>query len=269
MSGKSFRILAIGDIVGIAGTRLVQRELWRLRRELEADFVCANGENAAKGNGIDADTASLLFSSGADVITSGNHIFRKHELKHRIDQFPYLLRPANYPAVCPGTGSCVFAAGGVRILVINLLGTIYMESMDSPFEVAERILTREEGRYELAIVDIHAEATSEKAALAKYLDGRVSAVFGTHTHVQTADEKVLPGGTGYLTDLGMTGPYDSILGVKNEIIVEKFLTKMPVRFEEADGAAQCNGALFTIDLDSRKCEKVERVNWREDGLRGH
>ncbi len=177
------RILAVGDVVGENGTEYIRRRLWSIRKENRIDFTVLNGENAAKGNGLDIDTAEVLLASGADVITSGNHIWKKHAMKHIIDDLPYVLRPANYPRVCPGTGHVIYEVNGVRILVANLLGNVYMpDAFESPFLTADRILAQNEGSYDAAVFDIHAEATSEKAALAKYLDGRASVVFGTHTH---------------------------------------------------------------------------------------
>ena len=209
------RILAVGDVVGENGTEYIRRRLWSIRKENRIDFTVLNGENAAKGNGLDIDTAEVLLASGADVITSGNHIWKKHAMKHIIDDLPYVLRPANYPRVCPGTGHVIYEVNGVRILVANLLGNVYMpDAFESAFLTADRILAQNEGSYDAAVFYIHAEATSEKAALAKYLYGRASGVFGTHTHVQTNDACVLQAGTGFVTDVGMVGSNDSILGVK-------------------------------------------------------
>ena len=248
------RILAVGDVVGENGTEYIRRRLWSIRKENRIDFTVLNGENAAKGNGLDKDTADVLLASGADVITTGNHIWKKHAMKHVIDDLPYVLRPANYPRVCPGAGHVIYEVNGVRILVANLLGNVYMpDAFESPFLTADRILAQNEGSYDAAVFDIHAEATSEKAALAKYLDGRVSVVFGTHTHVQTNDACVLPTGTGFVTDVGMVGANDSILGVKNECILEKFLTQMPVRFDEAVGETLFCGAVFELDNTNFTC----------------
>ena len=259
MTDGKVRILAIGDVVGKSGCGYLKEKLWSVRKYYGADMAIVNGENAAPGNGLDRETADLLFRSGADVITSGNHIFHRSAVGTLLEEEPNVLRPANYPAACPGSGWCVFAMHPYRVLVINLLGTVFMESLDSPFEVADRILAREKGNFDLSFVDIHAEATSEKQTLARYLDGRVTGVFGTHTHVQTADEQVLSGGTGYITDLGMTGPEDSVLGIRADVILRRFLTKMPVRHEEAETPPFLCGALFTADLKTGLCAAVERV----------
>lgn len=254
------RILAVGDVVGEGGTAYIRRNLWNIRKEYRVDMTVLNGENAAKGNGLDKDTAETLIAAGADVITGGNHIWRKHEMKRVIDDLTYVLRPANYPAACPGEGSVIFDACGVRVLVLSLLGNVYMpDAYASPFETADRILERFRGEYDIAVADIHAEATSEKAALAKYLDGRVGLVFGTHTHVQTNDACVLPGGTGFVTDVGMVGVYDSVLGVRNECVLEKFLTQMPVRFEEAQGDILFCAACFDVDEKSGFCTAAHLI----------
>ncbi|MBQ8758403.1 MAG: TIGR00282 family metallophosphoesterase [Clostridia bacterium] len=258
------RILAVGDVVGSHGTEFIRRNLWSIRKEHKIDMTVLNGENAAKGNGLDKDTAETLLVSGADVITSGNHIWQKHEMKHYIEDAEFVLRPANYPSECPGSGVCIFNAGGVKVLVMSLLGNVYMpDAFDCPFKTAKRLLEKYKGDYDVSVIDIHAEATSEKIALAKYLDGDVSVVFGTHTHVQTNDARVLKGGTGFVTDVGMTGVYDSILGVKNECILDKFLYKMPVKFEEGDGDVMFNGCVFDIDENTGICREAYVVSFTE------
>ncbi|MBQ7125073.1 MAG: TIGR00282 family metallophosphoesterase [Clostridia bacterium] len=256
---KEYKILAIGDIVGSESTEKVSRAIGGIKREFNIDLVIANGENAASGNGLDKKTAEQLFSSGIDVITSGNHIWQKREMQDYIDENKFILRPANYPSGTPGNGSLIYDSFGVRVLVMNLLGTVYLEPLDSPFEVADRILEEKKGKYDISVLDIHAEATSEKLALANYLDGRINAVFGTHTHIQTADERILPGGTGYITDIGMCGAVDSILGVSKECVIRKFKTRMPVKFENPSGETEFNGVIFTFDLEKRKVLSVERV----------
>ena len=260
MTKGEAKILVLGDICGNCGTEAVESKLWGIRKDLGVDMVIANGENCAEGNGLDRSSAERLFSCGVDVITSGNHIWKKSSAHSLLENNGFVIRPANYPSSRPGAGYCIYDMNSYKVLVMNLLGTVYMESLDSPFYTADKILAREEGNYDFAILDIHAEATSEKIALAKYLDGRVTAVFGTHTHVQTADEKVLAKGTGYITDAGMCGPVDSILGVKNEIIIRKFLTKMPARHEEASGDAMINGCLFTVSTENYRCIKAERIS---------
>ncbi len=259
MTNGEARILVIGDVVGTGGTDFIEKKLWGIRKFYGVDMTVVNGENAAPGNGLERDTANRLFRAGADVITSGNHIWKRSAVGELLEGNEFVLRPANYPPECPGSGACIFDMCSYKVLVMNLLGTVFMESLESPFVVADRILEREKGNYDFSVLDIHAEATSEKLALAKYLDGRVTAVFGTHTHVQTADEQILPGGTGYITDAGMCGPEDSVLGIKNEVIIKKFLTKMPVRHIESENPSALCGCLFTVSLDSKKCTGVQRV----------
>ena len=264
---KPLNILCVGDVVGEPGVAFLKKNLWSLRKGCDIGCVVANGENAAGGNGIDIKSASTIFESGADVVTTGNHVWQKKEIYGFLDENKFLLRPANYPDSCPGTGYNVIKTEGYRILFINLLGTVYMEpGIESPFVTADRIFAREKGGYDFAVIDIHAEATSEKIALAKYIDGknlRVSAVFGTHTHVQTADEKILKNGAGYITDLGMTGSSDSILGIKSEAVIEKFLTKMPVKFEVYERETELSGIICKIDTENFKCIEIKRINFTE------
>lgn len=257
---KQYRILAVGDVVGAEATDGVCRALGKLKQEWNIDLTIVNGENAAPGNGLDRSSAQRLLSAGADVLTSGNHIWQKREMEDYIGENPCILRPANYPDSAPGRGYVIHDSFGVRVLVMNLLGCVYMEPIASPFETAERILREQEGAYDLSVLDFHAEATAEKLALAFFLDGRVNVVFGTHTHVQTADARVLPGGTGYITDLGMCGPVDSVIGVKKECVIRKFRTRMPVRFETASGPLSLCGAIFTYDADARRVISAEPVS---------
>ena len=256
------KILAVGDVVGNGGTNYVRRYLWTIRRKCRADVVVLNGENAARGNGLDKDTAEALLAAGADVITSGNHIWKKHETRHFLDDMPLVLRPANYPLRAPGNGCTVIEVNGVRLLVLSLLGNTFMpDNLASPFETADMILERMTGEYDICVTDIHAEATSEKAALARYLDGRVSVVFGTHTHVQTNDARVLPNGTGFVTDIGMVGYEESVLGVRSDCVLERFLTQMPTRFEEpTEGDIRFCGALFEVDERTGLTAEVSLVN---------
>ena len=250
-------LLALGDVVGSIGCRFLRRHLPALKKLKGIDLVIANGENSADGNGLTPASAQYLFDSGVDVITSGNHSFRRRESYDLYDSCPALLRPANFPPAAPGTGYRVIDMGRIQVGVVNLIGVVYMESMESPFDAADRILKA--GVPKITVVDFHAEATGEKRSLAYYLDGRVSAVFGTHTHVQTADECVLPGGTGYLSDLGMTGPVQSVLGVRPELVIRKMRTKMPVRFDVADGDCRTDGAVFSIDEKTGKTVSIERI----------
>jgi len=255
------RILCLGDVVGDEGVTFLSRgrRLSRLRDTLGADLVIVNGENSAAGNGMSAASAEALFDAGADVLTGGNHTWRRRDVYSLLDDRQEVLRPANFPAQAPGHGWCITEAAGRRVLVINLSGCVYMEAVDSPFTAADRILRENEGRYDAAVLDIHAEATSEKMALARYLDGRVSAVFGTHTHVATSDAQVLPGGTGYITDVGMCGSHAGILGVATEPILHKFLVKTPVTFTPASGNCALHGVLFTLDGNG-KCTEARGIS---------
>lgn len=251
------RFLCIGDVVGHAGCAFLRKTLPAFRKVKGIDFVIVNGENSAEGNGITPASAEDLFTSGADVITSGNHVFRRREIYPLLDDDPRLLRPANYPASAPGKGVTVVDTLRARVRVVNLMGTVFLDSLDNPFLTADRLLSDAEPM--ITIVDFHAEATSEKRALGFYLDGRVSAVFGTHTHVQTADEQILPKGTGYLTDAGMTGPCESVLGVEPSLIVNRFLTKMPCRFANASGECSMNGVILDINNKTFHTDFIDRI----------
>ena len=251
-------ILCIGDVVGSIGCRHLQAVLPRIKRELAVDVCIVNGENSADGNGITPASAGYIFDAGADVITGGNHTFRRHEFYSLLEENEFLLRPANLPAGTPGRGMTVVDRGRYQVTVINLQGTVYMEALTSPFESLDALL-KEAGNPKFCIVDFHAEATAEKRCLAAYADGRISALFGTHTHVATADEQVLPEGTGFITDVGMTGPVQSCLGVKTELALEKMLTKLPVRFATAEGECAMDGVLFTLDDKTGKCVDVRRI----------
>lgn len=253
------KILALGDITGVSASEKVCRSLGRIKSEYGIDFTVANGENAASGNGLDRRTAELLLGGGIDVLTSGNHIWQKREMLEYIDENPYIVRPCNYPSGTPGKGSFIFESFGLRILVMNVLGTVYLDPLCCPFDAVEKLLSENEGRYDISVLDIHAEATSEKLALANYFDGRIDIIFGTHTHVQTSDCRVFPKGTGYITDLGMCGPIDSILGVKSEKVIEKLRTHMPVRFETPEGECMLNGAVFTYDRSTKRCVDVSII----------
>ena len=261
----------MGDIIGIPGVEFVKRNLWNLRKKYNIDCAVANGENAASGNGIDAKSASLVFESGVDVITTGNHVWQKKEIYYFLDENNFILRPANYPDMCPGAGYNIIDITGYKILVVNLLGTVFMETygLESPFTTADRIFAREKGNYDFAAIDIHAEATSEKMALAKYIDGKnvkACVLFGTHTHVQTADEQILKNGAGYITDVGMTGSADSILGIKNEAIIQKFLTKMPVKFDVCGDNIELRGIICNIETGTGnfRCTEIKRINFKEN-----
>lgn len=256
------KILCLGDVVGVCGCQyLGGGRLRKMRDVLGAQLVIVNGENSAVGNALSPDSAEAIFEAGADVITGGNHTFKKKQVYDYLDSHKAAIRPANYPSDAPGDGYCITDCMGWRVLVINLLGTTFMDSLDSPFKTVTRILEQNKGRYDISLVDIHAEATSEKLCLARYLDGKVSAVFGTHTHVQTADARVLPGGTGYITDLGMTGSEAGVLGVKTECIIHKFTVRTPVYFEPAEGEAAAHGALFTVDTNTGLCTEAVGITF--------
>ena len=251
------RILCIGDVVGTAGCKFLRSRLPAFKKLHNIDLVICNGENSADGNGINPRSADYLFSSGVDVITLGNHSFRRPEVYGYLDDHPNIIRPANFPSgTTPGVGVCTVDMGYTTVAVINLMGQEGIaDHLDNPFSCIDQLLKDIDAK--ITLVDFHAEATSEKRAMGFWLDGRVSAVFGTHTHVMTADAEVLPKGTGYITDLGMTGTIDSVLGVKKEIIINRFLTKLPGRFEYADGACKMNCTLFDIDRSSGRCQSVE------------
>lgn len=254
------KILFIGDIVGAPGRQALNKLLPGLKKEYELDFVIANAENAAGGSGITAKVAEELFSYGADVLTSGDHIWKKSEIFEIINQEERILRPVNYPQGAPGRGFNVYKTKeGSKLGVINVNGRVFMDALECPFKTtlaAQLELSKETN---IIIVDIHAEATSEKAALGWFLDGKVSAVLGTHTHIQTADERILPQGTAYLTDAGMTGPYDSVIGRKVEDVLERFITAIPRRFEVALENVQLCGAVLDIDDKTGKASSIERI----------
>jgi metallophosphoesterase (TIGR00282 family) len=254
------RLLMIGDIVGRPGRRAVKDNLPDLINQFLIDVVIANGENAAGGNGITREIAKEIFSCGVDLITMGNHVWNQKEIFSYINQENRIIRPANYPPGAPGNGSVIFKTkSGINLGVINASGRVFLQELDCPFRKIDEIVNSMVGKTNLILVDFHAEATSEKVAMGWFLDGRVSAVCGTHTHVQTADERILPGGTAYITDVGMTGPRDSVIGVKKEIIIERFLTQIPRRFEVTDGLYQFNAVLIDVDEESGLATGIERI----------
>jgi len=256
---KSVTVLCIGDVFGEPGRRALAHFLPRLRAEHEVDLVIANVENAAAGFGVTPALARGFLDGAVDVLTSGNHIWDRKEIIEYIVKENLLLRPANYPRGTPGVGSVVVKAGAHRVGVLNLQGRVFMTPIDCPFATADAELERLRAETPLIVVDMHAEATSEKQAMGWYLDGRVSAVVGSHSHVQTADERLLPGGTAYLTDLGITGPFDSVIGVDKALAIERFLTGMPNRFEPAKGRVRVQGAVIRIDAESGRSVSIERV----------
>jgi len=260
-------ILFIGDIVGRPGRDLVQKGLRALLEHYDVDVTIANAENAAAGFGLTRDIGETLLDWGVDVMTSGNHIWDKKEVLEYIAVEPRLLRPANYPAGVPGRGSCVAQTrDGRSVGVINVMGRVFMAPLDDPFAVALREIDAVRHRARIIVVDVHAEATSEKIAMGWHLDGRVTAVIGTHTHVQTADERVLPGGTAYLTDAGMTGPHDSIIGMEKEPSLARFLNGMPTKFEPASGNPRLNGAVIEADDKTGRATTITRISYSAQEL---
>lgn len=254
-------VLFIGDIVGKPGRQALARELHRLVDRHRVDLVIVNGENAAGGFGITEETGRELFSQGVHVITSGNHIWDKKDSVGYLDAEQRLIRPANYPPGTPGRGSTIaVTSGGVKVGILNLEGRVFMNNLDCPFRTADKEIERLKAQTPIVIVDIHAEATSEKSSLGWYLDGRASAVIGTHTHVQTADERILPGGTAYITDAGMTGAFDSVIGVRKDEPIQKFLTQLPAKFEVAKKDIRLNGVFLVIDEKEGRAVSIERIN---------
>lgn len=251
--------MAIGDVCGPKAVEYLKNHLWHMRKEYNADMVIANGENSAEPNGIDKNSAKELLESGVDVITTGNHVYRKSSVFSYLDDEPNILRPLNYPNENPGRGDTVIKINGYRILVLNVMGQAFMDTYSSPFESVERALNRNEGKYDFAVLDIHAEATGEKKAIAYEFSDRISVAFGTHTHVQTNDPQILNGRCGYITDLGMVGAKDSILGVKKEAVIFKLKTKMLSKFDFAEGEIECGMALFEIDLDTFNTISVKNI----------
>lgn len=256
------RILVIGDVCGSIGCEYVRKILPSLKREKKIDMVIINGENSADGNGITPDSADYLLNLGADVLTGGNHSFRRSEIYDYLDQNDCVLRPHNLADAQNGKGYCVVDFGKLQVAVINLSGKIYLDRLNAscPFAAADELIEKaKRDGAKIIVVDFHAEATSEKRALGLYLDGKVSAFFGTHTHVQTADSQILENGTGYITDIGMTGPIDSVLGVKKDIIINRLKSNDMSKFELANGECMLNGCIFDIDEKTGKTVKIERI----------
>jgi len=254
-----FRILFVADVVGHPGREAVKAILPPLKAELGPDLTIVNGENAAGGFGLTAKIAAELKGAGADVITSGNHVFAQKEFVTELPELQNVLRPANYPPAAPGRGWCVAEAGGQKVLVMNLIGRIFLDSLDDPFRAADAILAAHPD-VKVVFCDMHAEATSEKTAMGWYLDGRVSAVVGTHTHIPTADDRVLPGGTAYVTDVGMVGPRDGCIGMDKDIVIQRFLTGVPNRFVVGSGTVTFNSVLVTINPSSGRATSIQRID---------
>ena len=243
---QRMRILALGDIVGSVTVGYLEKTLWSFRDGNKIDFVIANGENAAEIRGINAAEAGRLFAAGVDALTLGNHAFGQKDLIPLLESDPRIIRPANYPAAAPGAGYTVLNLSGWRILCINLCGRAFMDAFADPFETVEKILAREAGRYDLSVLDFHAEATSEKWALARAFDGKIDVMYGTHTHVTTADEQILPGGSRWQTDLGMSGPTGGVIGTDSAAVINRFRTLLPGRFAVADGPVEIHGTVFDL-----------------------
>lgn len=250
-------ILAIGDVVGSAGCEFLRNHLPSLKKIYDVDLCIVNGENSADGNGITRGSAIHIITSGADVITTGNHVFGRHEIQNFLEENPHVLRPANYPDAAPGNGYYIVDTGRAQVCIVSLMGTVYMDALGNPFHTMDHIL-KEVGD-SIVIVDFHAEATSEKRALGYYLDGRIAALYGTHTHVQTADEQILPHGTAYITDIGMTGPITSVLGVDPKPVIHRFVTKMPSKFTTAPGPCSINGVILDINIKTHLANSIKRV----------
>ena len=250
-------LLFVGDIVGKEGCEFFAKKLFSIKKEYNIDVTVVNGENSAQGNGLTKSSADFLFSSGADIITTGNHAFKRREMTEHYDQIECLTRPANYPDGCVGKGYYILDMGSCQVAVINLMGVVYMEPIDNPFSVVDKIL--EEIKTPNIFVDFHAEATAEKKAMGHYLSRRVTAVLGTHTHVQTSDEIILNQHTAYITDVGMTGPELSVLGIKTEVAVEKMKSHFPVKFVESSEPCFLNAVVVNFDEIIGKSNKIDRL----------
>lgn len=259
------KVLMIGDIVGRPGRRLLKERMSWLKQNWHPDLIIANGENAAAGAGITREIAEELYNAGVDVLTMGNHTWDKRQVLDFIDEDQAIVRPANYPPGTPGRGWLLteIRPDLPKVAVVNIMGRVFMSDLDCPFRCMQALLEDIRKETSVIIVDIHAEATSEKIAMGYFLDGMVSAVVGTHTHVQTADQRVLPKGTAYITDVGMTGPKESVLGIEPEIIITKFLQQRPIRFEVAEGPAQINGVLIEIDPTTGLATDIQRISFCE------
>ena len=259
---RKIKIFCVGDVVGQSGCDFLRKRLPEFKKENNIDICIVNGENSAVGNGMLPNSCEHIFTSGADMITGGNHSLKRREIFDYLDRTENLLRPANYGEGVWGNGYGLIDKGAYKIGVINLLGRVWLDGHGDPFEVAENIIKELKKETKVILVDFHAEATAEKKAFGYCFDGMVSAVFGTHTHVQTSDAQILSGGTGYITDLGMIGPEESVLGVKKEIIIEKFRKGFSTMFETADTPCFMQGCVFTIDKDSGKTEEIEAITVR-------
>lgn len=258
---KILKILFIGDIFGEIGRNALKAFMESISLTYQPDFIIANGENAAGGRGISYNTSQEIFDCGVDAITMGNHTWSRKELFRIIDSGIKIVRPANYPKGVPGKGRMIIEKNGLRLAVLNILGRVYMDAVvDCPFQVIDRELSFLKGQADYILVDFHAEATSEKVAMGYYLDGRVSCLVGTHTHIQTADEKILDKGTAYISDVGMTGPAEGVIGVSRELIIKKFTLGLPVQHEVAEGKAQINAVMIDINEENNRANQIQRIN---------
>ena len=262
MNQNKLKFLILGDVVGEAGIAYLRKNLWSFRKKNAIDFVIANGENATVIHGISSRDAEKLLDTGVDLVTLGNHTWNMRDVYAFLDSHTEsIIRPANYPATAPGVSYAIKNVCGWRTLVMNVLGVVFMEPLPSPFEAVDKILARENGNFDISILDFHAEATSEKQAIGKYFDGRIDLVFGTHTHVRTDDARLLPRGTAYITDVGMTGPIDGILGTDATAVINKFLTHMPSHFTVAQGDSRASGVIFEYDTGTNKASSLRGVEF--------
>lgn len=262
------KILAVGDVFGAPGCNFIKKHLRRIINAEGADLVIVNGENACGGNGLDRDEADLIFSCGADVITGGNHSFRRYAFMDFIEDEPRILRPLNFPVGSPGEGYCIVPVkNGLRAMVISVCGQVFMDPVDSPFTVVNRLLESQKGKYDIAICDFHGEATSEKLAFGHEFDGRIQIVYGTHTHVQTADERLTPRGGGYISDIGMVGSEESVIGISYETAVPRFTKNVRMKGIPATESVSLRGALFTLDEKTLYCTDVKRIYYKEEDLK--
>lgn len=262
MMSRIIKVLCIGDVVGKSGCEMLRENLSLFKRDNNIDVCIVNGENSAVGNGMLPSSCGHIFTSGADLITGGNHSLKRREIYEYLDSSDNVIRPANYGENIWGKGYSIIDKGAYKVGVINLMGRVWLDGFSNPFNCADKIITELQKETKIIFIDFHAESTSEKKALGYYLDGRITALFGTHTHVQTSDACILSGGTGYITDLGMTGPEESVLGVKKEIIIEKFRNGFTTLFETADTPCFMQGCIFTVDSASGKTLEVESVTLR-------
>lgn len=266
MENQEVKILFIADIIGYPGYRFLEKHLQKIKDDNKIDITIVNGENGQAGKGLSPKIAKSYFDLGINVITTGNHIWNRRQFYPMLDQNPYILRPINYPQGCPGHGSCIYPLfDNIQIGIINLQGRSFMYPIDCPFQIIDReIEVMKKQGLRIIIVDFHAEATAEKVALGWYLDGKVSCIIGTHTHVQTADEKILPNGSAYITDVGMTGSFDSVIGMEKESAIHRFLTQIPVPYKVAEDDVRCCGIIISVDTRTGKSKSISRFQMKDE-----